>query len=272
MDPAGTAAPAAPGVVQPDPSGQGDAAGGAPYAEYLDRIPQEHHEIVEPVFRDWDANVTRRFQDQAQLRDQWAPYGEAGLDQFEPAELRKLADFAVSMSSDPEAYQQWLMDAAADAGLIDATLPLTGDPADGGDSAIEQVLAQHLVPLQGQLQQLTAWQEQQQLAALQQEVSGEIATVVAELQAQHGEFNTETVERFADRYIGQLPPVDCVRKGFEDYQQFVAQVEQNVFGRKLDQPTAPQVAGGPAGGAEPPQTMAEARQQAEARLRAANAS
>src|ERR1035437_4782758 len=71
-------------VVQP-PEGQGDQSNSSPYAEYLDRLPEEVRGDVEPVFRDWDAQTTRKFQDAAKYRKQWEPLEQTGVSQRDPA-------------------------------------------------------------------------------------------------------------------------------------------------------------------------------------------
>src|ERR1035437_4068795 len=66
-------------VVQP-PEGQGDQSNSSPYAEYLVRLPEEVRGDVEPVFRDWDAQTTRKFQDAAEYRKQWEPLEQEYVD------------------------------------------------------------------------------------------------------------------------------------------------------------------------------------------------
>jgi hypothetical protein len=47
--------------------------------EYLDRLPEEMRGDVEPIFKEWDANVTKRFQEAAEFRKTMEPLSDLGL-------------------------------------------------------------------------------------------------------------------------------------------------------------------------------------------------
>lgn len=278
MDPA-TADPAA----QTDPAASGDPGrepGGAPFQEYLDRIPEEHRELVEPVFRDWDSATTRKFQEHATYRDQWTPFETHGLHEYNPEGLAYLARMFEGIQT-PEDYVEWLKDQAAQAGLLGGpTTPAPGATPEGGaDPTIAQAVEAALAPMRQTLDQLTGWQEQQDqwrqerdLAAYQEQVQGEFESALAELQDRHGEMSDETIatlDRFTDRYAGmELSPREVVDRAWKDYQAFVAQIEQGVFGTKLAQPAVPATSGTPAAPTDGPQTMEEAHAVARAHLRA----
>lgn len=278
MDPA-TADPAA----QTDPATTGDPGrepGGAPFQEYLDRIPEEHRELVEPVFRDWDSATTRKFQEHATYRDQWAPFEQHGLHEYNPEGLAYLASLFEGIRT-PEDYVEWLRDQATQAGLLGGPAGPDPGPAPGGgaDPTIAQAVETALAPLRQTLDQLTGWQAQQdqwrqerELAEYQGQVQGEFETALAELQERHGEMSEETIamlDRFTDRYAGmELSPREIVDRAWNDYQAFVGQIEQGVFSSKLSQPAVPATAGAPAAPTEGPQTMAEAHAVAAAHLRA----
>jgi hypothetical protein len=58
--------------------GQGSSSSGDGYSlgpGFLQRVPEEHRAILEPYVKQWDAGVTRRFQE---LQSQLAPYQEFG--------------------------------------------------------------------------------------------------------------------------------------------------------------------------------------------------
>lgn len=61
------------------PQGQGSGTEGSEYSPigsgFLQRVPEEHRPIVEPYVKQWDAGVTRRFQE---LQSQLAPYQQFG--------------------------------------------------------------------------------------------------------------------------------------------------------------------------------------------------
>lgn len=264
-------------AVQPEPAtqpeGQGGEPGGAPFQEYLDRIPEEHRALVEPVFREWDGNVTKRFQEHAQQLSQWEPYEQIGLTQYEPDTIARLVAFAEEIST-PEAYLAWLQEQAKAAGLLQAepaVAPAAGELDPSIVGAVEQLLSplqQAVEGLVGWQQQQQEWQQQQELSSYQQEAQAEYAAAYAELQEQHGEIPAEALERFADRYVGTCDPREVVQKAFADYQAFVAQVEQGVFTRKLDAPAPPQTGGATPPPTTAPESLADAHAAAATRLRA----
>ena len=247
--------------VQPEAGQGGEPTGGAPYAEFLDRIPEDQRGVVEPVFKDWDAQTTRKFQEHSQYRDQWAPYEQAGIHQYNPADLQQLIEFG-QMAADPAAYQEWLRAQAEQAGLIapDHQAGATVDPS------VEQLLQQQLSPVQQQLQEIAQWRQEQQLQANAAQISQTIDARMRELQAEHGEFPTDVVAALAANHTG-LDPRTAIDRAFADYQRFAAQIEQGFVNRKLGQPAAPETGGGT--DASPPAvtSLREASQIAMERLR-----
>src|ERR1035437_2050559 len=138
-------------VVQP-PEGQGDQSNSSPYAEYLDRLPEEVRGDVEPVFRDWDAQTTRKFQDAAEYRKQWEALEQTGVSQRDPAEVQWAMQF-VDVLHNRSVIKEWFDEYAQQNGLtakeqqqleqeyVDPTV----------ESLVEQRLAAQLGPVANQL-------------------------------------------------------------------------------------------------------------------------
>lgn len=235
--------------VQPD-QGQGAATGDAPYAEYLQRIPEEHRGLVEPVFKDWDGNVTKKFQEHSDFRKQWEPYQQAGINQFDPQTLQGLVQFA---QMDREQFTDWLREQATEAGLLQQDPGIDPSMVDPG---VEQALQQHLTPLQQQVQeqqqQLQQYMEQQQVAQAHQYIQSQLD----ELKAQDPNLNMDAVEKLTANYLDD--PQNAVKRAFEDYQKLAASIEQGFLQRKTQGPGAPNMGGGLPAGAEQPKTLKDA--------------
>lgn len=228
--------------TEPQPEGQGPV-GDAPYAEYLSRIPEEVRGDVEPVFKDWDANTTRKFQEHSEYRKQWEPYEQAGLNEYDPAALQA----HLQMLNDPTAYQAWVTEQAAQ--FQQTTAPDGGQgPVDPDDPvAIRQALTQ-------QIEQLSA-QQQQMVGPLYEFMAGIEQEKVQQQQQAHeegvfkeldpkGDLTTEDktlVKAFASNHDGQ----DALRSGFRDYQQYRANIEKQVFASKQDVPAGAEAGGSP---------------------------
>lgn len=68
------------------------------YAKQLEQIPEALRPMVEPTFKEWDANVNRRFDE---VHSRYAPYKEfidAGL---QPGQLREAVDLMKMVVQDP---------------------------------------------------------------------------------------------------------------------------------------------------------------------------
>jgi hypothetical protein len=55
----------------------------SPWAEYLEPLPESVRPLVEPAFKEWDAQVTKRFQS---LHSEYEPYKQI-IDDYEPDAL-----------------------------------------------------------------------------------------------------------------------------------------------------------------------------------------
>jgi hypothetical protein len=237
-----TTAPA----VQPDTSGQG-GENAAPYQQYLEQIPEEHRGLVEPAFKRWDADVTRRFQDHSQFRDQWSPYAETGINQFDPQAVSQLVAFA-QLASDPEQFKGWLQQQAQQHGLLQQQAA----DAEPVDPSLESLLYEQLGPLRSEIDEFKAWRQQQELTSQQGQVEQEMNDRFAELCEQHRglEDQAEAVDMFIPGALSQgLTGAAAVDRAVADYQSLVAQTEQRFVGKKTDVPAPPAVPGAPNTGA-----------------------
>ncbi len=255
------------------PEGQDAPAGGqgSPYQEYLDRLPEEVRGQVEPVFRDWDASTTKRFQEAAEYRRQWEPYEQAGLNQIPAQDAPFLAEFYTAMQQNPQAISQWYQQYAEQNGLTPqqaAELEQQAYVDPDMQALLEQQFQQRLGPISQQLEQLSQWQQQQDAAAREAEAMRSIEGQLSELASKHGDgFSREGVEKFVAQYI-ETDPSHAVERAFADYQSLVAAIEKGYVSKKLAQPAAPESGGQAATGAEPLKgTSKDILQQAAARAR-----
>src|SRR4051812_42386476 len=104
---AAPAAGAQPGAEGADGQGQAGAPDN-PNGLYpdLSGVPESVRAQVESLLKEYDGNVTRKFQEAAEYRKQWEPYGELGITDVDPTELSDLMAFR-EIASDPEAFKEW---------------------------------------------------------------------------------------------------------------------------------------------------------------------
>jgi hypothetical protein len=264
-------------VVQPEDVGQGDGGqGGTPYDEYLSRIPEEVRGDVEPVFKDWDKNVTQRFQEASQYRQTWEPYEQAGINQFAPEQVQLGLQFVQALDN-PQAIKEWYDQYAQQNGLIDQQAEQQAAPSfdeygvygDPSAQQLEQLLKTQLGPIQQQLEAFGQWREAQEFAAREQEALRMIEGQIEELKTKHGdEFNEKAVEQLVAQYI-ETDPVNAVNRAWADYQALVNQISQSVVKSKVSAPPAAESGGVPDVNPEEIKTLADANRIAKERLRQA---
>jgi hypothetical protein len=241
--------------VQPDEGQGGGGESAAPYQEWLDRIPEEVREDVEPVFKEWDANVTRRFQENSQYREQWSPYEELGVNKLSPDEVQWALDFRQAAVENPQAVKEWYEQFAQANNLVEQAV--APEPAEttfdqyDPNAQLEQLLKSQLEPLQKQLQEQAQWREQQEFSQRKAEADRFIEGQMSELRSKHPDAFADTsdygAEKMIDRFIGpyiESDPQHAVQRAFADYQALVNQVEKAALQVKADAP-APAETGGP---------------------------
>lgn len=262
--------------VQPE-DGQGGGGTDSPYADYLNRIPEDVRGQVEPIFKDWDANVTRRFQEHADFRRGWEPLQDTGINQFSPEQVQWATQFLGALDS-PQTIQQWYEQYAEQNGLTPAqaerqiaqetTLDEFGGLYD--QRALEQLLDSRLGPVTQRLEALYEHQSQQEQQVRLHEAQQFVQGQIDEIKSKHpDEWNDEAVEGLISRYI-ETDPQHAVERAFADWQGILGKLERDFLKQKAGQPNAPEGGGSPVGGAEPIKTLEQASAHAREILRQAN--
>jgi hypothetical protein len=235
---------------QPD-QGQGAAGGGSPYAEYLDRIPEDARSEAEAAFKQWDSDTTRKFQDAAEYRRNWEPFEQMGVQQRDPAEIEWAMQFVDALQN-PTTIREWYDTYAQEHGL-------TSPDDQGGyqefvdpstQSALERMLQSQLGPVASQLAEISQWREAQELEAREAQAMAQIRSELDDLKSKHGaDFNESMVEKLLPQYI-ESDPQHAVQRAWDDWQAIRNQIEQDTISGKANQP-AGAVSGGTADGSPP---------------------
>ena len=270
-----------PDAVQPEGQG-GDGQGAAPYQEYLERFPEEVRGDAEAVFKEWDANTTRRFQEAAEHQKAWEPYQEIGVRDIPPEEVQWLVQFRDAALNNPQAVQEWYSAFAEQNGLTpQEAAQLQQQQQDGqqqvddffatDDQAVARLLDERLGPLQQQVEQFNQWREQQDYQVRVAEAERFVEGQIEELKAQHpDEFDRELVEKLVGQYVDS-DPEHAVQRAFDDSLKIIGQIESRALKGKAGQP-APAESGGVAVSApEEVKTLQQAAEIAVERLRAGRA-
>lgn len=255
--------------VQPD-SGQGES-GGQPYADYLDRVPEEVRGDIEPIFSDWNSHVNKQFEQHAGYRKQWEPYEQLGVHEQNPENLQALLDFQQALENNPQGVWEWAQGYAKERGLYEEPAPAEQPAEDFSyldpNQQYEKVLEQKLGPLQKQFEQFEQWRNQLEEAAREQqeqqeherqvaEISSALEHEIGQLAEKHAanlpekmrEQFGDILERFAYPYADEgLAPGEVVQKAFADFQNWQNLLQTDALQAKVDAPAPAQSGGTPDG-------------------------
>lgn len=234
-------------AVQPE--GQGGEGGDTPYAEYLNRIPEDARGPAEEAFKAWDANTTQRFQEASEYKRGWEPYEQLGVRNHDPEALQEAINLAEVARNNPTQFWEWAQQYAQAQGLTPqqaADLASQDEYGLGSEQQIQQQLTQALTPIQQQMQELAAWRAEQEQQRQIAEIDAQLEATFKELEQKHpDEFNRDMVEALAYKYADpNRPPKDSVLQAFEEYRKFRGGLEKQFLQSKADAPQAPEAGGG----------------------------
>jgi hypothetical protein len=102
---------------------QGQNTGDSLAGDFLKNVDPAHKIILEPYVKQWDAGVTKKFQD---LHSQYAPYKDLG----DPETLQQAIGLYQALNSDPQAFFEAMQEAFDEGqageqgtGIVDGELP-----------------------------------------------------------------------------------------------------------------------------------------------------
>jgi hypothetical protein len=248
--------------------GQGEAGGDAPYAEYLNRIPEEARSEAEAAFKQWDSDTTRKFQDAAEYRRGWEPFEQLGVNQRDPAEIEWALQFVDALQN-PTTIKDWYSQYAQEHGIAPEEPGADPEYVDPSmQSAFERMLQSQLGPVASQLAEMSQWRETQDQQYREAQAMAQIRSELDDLQSKHGaDFNEAMVEKLLPQYI-ESDPQHAVQRAWDDWQAIRNQIETDAISGKANQP-AGAVSGGTADGSPPEiHTLKDAAAAAMEQLRA----
>lgn len=241
------------GAEPVQPQGQGEDAGttDAPYAEYLNRIPEEARGQAEEAFKAWDANTTQRFQEASQYRKSWEPYEQVGVNQHDPQTVQWALQFAQVAQENPQAIQEWFQGYAQQHGLQaaqeaaqEAVTAGEFDPYD--PNTLQSQIEKALAPISQQLEQMTQWRSQQEQQAHEAGLERQLEAACEELARKHGDaFDAERVRSLAWKYAAPgADPKHVIQQAWDEFQQWRGHFEKQFVQPKVNVPAPAESGGG----------------------------
>lgn len=174
-------------VTQDQPVSEG-GTGAAPWASYLENLPETVRPLVEPAFREWDANTTKRFQSVQSEYEPLKPFKEVVDNGWTYEDVQQALILASTLNDNPQQIYDAL---AANFGFGQAPTvdQGQGDLEDENDDPRFAKLAELETLQETMAQYLISQQEAQDAAqtdaALDQYMTG--------LKQQYGDFDEDYV-------------------------------------------------------------------------------
>jgi hypothetical protein len=256
-----------PDSVQPD-MGQGDSGTPGVFDSYLQSVPEDGREAVSAYLKDAEKNVNSRLSEAAQLKETWGPYDEhlaSYREQYSPEALAQILAWHQQVTADDNTYQQWLSEAAKQAGLLEGEAL----PEDQGElsreeiaSLIEQQANERISPIQ---ERLDAYETERMVDQEEQNIRSELDHLETESKLKLTPEQRATVLDLGMSHEGDG---SWVQSGFERFRAITNEGQRLFVANAQQQPASPMATGGvPA--SKPPTTFKEAGEMARERLRAA---
>lgn len=243
----------------------------------LESIPEEIRAQVEPVFKEWEGNVTREFQKRAEAAQQWEPFAEMGLNEYDPESVAKLIAFG-EIASDEDLFKEWVGNAARELGITGesaAGAPAAAGAAEGAvaAAATEAAAAGETLTPEKVQEIINAQFEQREQSAAEEKAQADryaeaetfIRSELDDLKKNHGEFNEDIVLTLAQQYDG----TDAVRLAHAAFMAEIGKAENGVIGQVSGAPATPVTGGKTDAGGKPAASFDEAGARLRERIRLA---
>jgi len=170
------------GVSQGQP-GTGNPDNQPQWQTYLEKFPEPQRPIAEGVFREWDANVSQRFNQYAEQLRAYEPYNEI-VQEWEPGAIQQAIALAQALEADPEGFFNKMLDSY---GFEVSSGEPEGEPQYGENEGeftdprydnLEQAVVALAEMFQGQQRSYSEEKEE-----------AEVIAYLEQLQKQHGEYD-----------------------------------------------------------------------------------
>jgi hypothetical protein len=216
----------------------------------LSDVPAEYRQYIDPVIKDMQSNVGKKFEEQANYRKQWEPYEQAGVNEVDPERVQALLQLDRLMNSDDPNDRNELREfyeaLGQGYGFTEDGEPGDDDEfdldesGDEGDSFSAEDL-QQLID-QGVQSQLAPFLEHMQAQEQDQAISeadDKISQVLNELgEGKLTEQQEKVICKLALGYEGS--PEETLKQGFEEYQSIRGDSQSELFASKEQQPQKPE--------------------------------
>lgn len=234
--------------------GQGADDSSGLYADYLSDIPEEYHGKVVESLKAKDADFTRRFTAKA---DQWKPYEELGVNKVDPEQLGGWLNLNSALEAaaggDEQASENvysWWEQLGEELGFY-----ADGESPEGGEAEefdpfdpknIESLVSQQIQQAVSPLMENMSKQEQ---AQLEQQAAESVSQLAESLKSENPGLSDSDIDDIFELALPHMEdaesPEAAIQAGFEKFKSLVSRGENDLFAKKLEQPSVPEGSGTP---------------------------
>lgn len=194
---------------------------------YLQKIPEQDRAIVAKYIKDWDAGVTRRFQE---IHDQYRPYKELGA---QPEDLQAAINIYQQLNSDPRAFYTALAEALGEE-LEQANQTRQQPNANPAYEGLPPEFQAEFQQTRKAVEALAQYILDQQQQTQQQREDQELDNYLKQLRETHGDFDEEFVltKMYTQNMNGEQA-IQAWKTAMQEYVNKVGGVQQNQNGLKV---------------------------------------
>lgn len=235
-----------------DDGGSQGADGGSGLYD-LSNVPDDVRSQVEPLLKDFEGNVTRKFQEHADYRKGWEPYEQLGVNQIPQDHMADLVELYNGIGQ-AGSYEDWLRAEAETRGLfgqqegggsdeLDLNSILNEGQQQGlSQEQIQEQITKAVTEAVTPLQEKLGEQEMQAAVAREYEVAGQR---LDELQREAGlELDEKGQDRVFKLALAFSQEDDPIGAAFKEFQDMTGEVESGLLKQKRTQPSPAQGPGG----------------------------
>ncbi len=222
-----------------DTADDGQGQGGL-FDSYIQSVPESWdqtegfstpRDAVTNYLKDAERGVNSRLSDAAKLEKELGPYKDLGLSNYEPSQLNELLQWYGQVSSSEDGFQQWVAQAAQELGL---TQQEAEDHVESGldqltPEQLQALVQQQTAPIQ---QQLSQFQEQQQLSGLERQIESGLSGIEQKAGRQLTDDEKAAIVDLGEAFDGD----NWLDEGYKRYEALTGGAQASLVNGKLNQP------------------------------------
>lgn len=249
----------------------------------LESVPADYRQHIDPILKELQTNVGKKFEEHANYRKQWEPYEELGLNDYDPESIQALLQLGEIMS-DQDQFKDWWSQVGNELGFMpedeydeddedyeDDEYEDSNDElsSDGIQEIINEQLQQALAPLYQDRQQQEFDQGVEQIG---QELDKQMAELRDNFEAETGQELKPEIEQHiwktALAYEEEGP--QAIQKAWDEVMGIVGDAKSELFAAADNQPAKPEGPGRANTSPEPITSFDDASAVAKERIKSGN--